>query len=423
MSIGIDFILKATTEAFTAGMAKANNAIEDTKKSLKGFGGASLVNTIGVAGVIAGFKAVLNNAQEVRDELEKMGKPVDAATASVARYADSWDEVKKALASTAVSGLGFFTQVGEGIGSLINRMRGVTAEQEKQRDQSAKDADRLEKQAKEKLLNHIELEKKAAEEKKKLDDKAHDDFVKRIDKENASYEKVNEAAAKLSEKIRKDKYDELSLDDKILSDRQDLFDVEKSIAEYKKDNLHIPEDELRIIELQTQAYALTRSIAENTVKSEEQRLLILKKATKELQSQHVAMVGIRGGNQFNEASDASLREVARRNRTQAQMLQTDPSNVGILQSLEVARLILEAVNAEKELAFRTGIRLDFRRGGEQTARRNFSGDPLAFDQVFQQIVKGQTVAEQSNQSLKNIEDALTRRGILTVPMKGAPTGP
>ena len=144
MSIGIDFILKATTEAFTAGMAKANNAIEDTKKSLKGFGGASLVNTIGVAGVIAGFKAVLNNAQEVRDELEKMGKPVDAATASVARYADSWDEVKKALASTAVSGLGFFTQVGEGIGSLINRMRGVTAEQEKQRDQSAKDADRLE---------------------------------------------------------------------------------------------------------------------------------------------------------------------------------------------------------------------------------------------------------------------------------------
>jgi hypothetical protein len=135
------------------------------------------------------------------------------------------------------------------------------------------------------------------------------------------------------------------------------------------------------------------------------------------------MAGIRGGDQFGEASDAALKEVARRNRAKAQVMQTDPSNVGIGQSLEVARLILEAVNAEKELAFRAGIRLDFSRGGEQTARQGFAGDPLAFDQVFQQIVKGQTVAEQSNQTLKNIEDVLTRRGILTVPLRNTPTGP
>jgi hypothetical protein len=423
MSIGIDFILKATTEGFTAGMAKANNAIEDTKKSLKGFGGASLVNTIGVAGVIAGFKAVLNNAQEVRDELEKMGKPVDAATASVARYADSWDSVKKALQSTAVSGLGFFTQVGEGIGSLINRMRGVTAEQEAQRDQSAKDADRMERELKEKLLNHTELEKKATEEKKKRDDKAHDDFVKRVDKENAAYEKVNEAAAKLTEKTRKDKYELLSIDEKILSDQRDLYDVNQSIADLKKDNLHIAEDDLEIIKLQNQAYDITKSIAENTKKVEQERLEVSKKITVELKQQAGAIAGIRGGDEFGEASDAALKEVARRNRAKAQVMQTDPSNVGIGQSLEVARLILEAVNAEKELVFRSGIRLDFSRGGEQTARQGFGGDPLAFDQVFQQIVKGQTVAEQSNQTLKNIEDVLTRRGILTVPLRNAPTGP
>jgi len=423
MSIGIDFILKATTEAFTAGMAKANNAIEDTKKSLKGFGGSSLVNTIGVAGVIAGFKAVLNNAQEVRDELEKMGKPVDSATASVARYADSWDAVKKALQSTAVSGLGFFTQVGEGIGSLINRMRGVTAEQEAQRDQSAKDADRLEKQAKEKLLNHTELEKKAAEEKKKRDDKAHDDFVKRVDKENAAYEKVNEAAAKLNEKARKDKYELLSIDQKILSDQRDLYDVNQTIADLKKDNLRIAEDDLEIIKLQNQAYDITKSIAENVKKIEEERLSLSKNTTKQLKEQMGAFAGVGGGKQFNEASDAAIREIIRRNKGRIMDMQIDPSNVGIGQSNELARFILENENAQNELKFRSGIRLDFTRGGEDQARRNFGGDPLLFDRIFSQIVKGQSVAEQSNQTLKNIENVLTRRGILTVPLNGAPTGP
>jgi len=410
MSIGIDFILRATTEGFTAGMAKANNAIEDTKKSLKGFGGASLVNTIGVAGVIAGFKAVLSTAQEVRDELEKMGKPVSAATASVARYGDAWDQIKKTLSEAAVFSLSIFTRTGEAIGSFINRMRGITAEQEAQWEQSARDADKREKEYNQKLLERAQIEKKLAAEKKKTNEDAFAAFIKREQDELDVINKTGAIRIKLAEQIKKDKYSELSLDDKIKSDRNDLEKVEKEISKFKKDNLNSASDELEKSLLQTKAYELTHEIAVNTKKVEEERLAANKAITSELKAQLNAIAGIGGGGQFNEASDATLREVIRRNKAQAATITPSPGLQGIPQANELARLVLETKNAEKELKFRAGINLDFKRGGELGARQNFAGNPLNFDQVFSQLVKGQSVAEESNNTLKTI--ATNIRGII-----------
>ena len=410
MSIGIDFILRATTEGFTAGMAKANNAIEDTKKSLKGFGGASLVNTIGVAGVIAGFKAVLNTAQEVRDELEKMGKPVNAATASVARYGDAWDQIKKTLSEAAVFSLSIFTRTGEAIGSFINRMRGITAEQEAQWEQSARDADKREKEYNEKLLERAQIEKKLAAEKKKTNEDAFAAFIKRDQDELDVINKTGAVRIKLAEQIKKDKYSELSLDDKIKSDKNDLEKVEKEISKFKKDNLNSASDELEKSLLQTKAYELTHEIAVNTKKVEEERLAANKAITSELKAQINAIAGIGGGGQFNDASDATLREVIRRNKAQAATITPSPGLQGIPQANELARLVLETKNAEKELKFRAGINLDFKRGGELGARQNFAGNPLNFDQIFSQLVKGQTVAEESNNTLKTI--ATNIRGII-----------
>lgn len=410
MSIGIDYILRATTEGFTAGMAKANNAIEDTKKSLKGFGGASLVSTIGVAGVIAGFKAVLSTAQEVRDELEKMGKPVNAATASVARYGDAWDQIKKTLSEATVFSLSIFTRTGEAIGSFINRMRGITAEQEAQREQSARDADKLEKQLNEKLLERAQIEKKLAAEKKKTNEDAFAAFIKREQDELDVINKTGAIRIKLGEQIKKDKYSELSLNDKIKSDRDDLEKVEKEISKFKKDNLNNANDELEKSLLQTKAYELTHQIAVNTKKVEEERLAANKAITSELKAQLNAIAGIGGGGQFNEASDATLREVIRRNKAQAATITPSPGLQGIPQANELARLVLETKNAENELKFRAGINLDFKRGGELGARQNFAGNPLNFDQIFSQLVKGQTVAEESNNTLKTI--ATNIRGII-----------
>jgi hypothetical protein len=328
----------------------------------------------------------------------------------VARYGDAWDQIKKTLSEATVFSLSIFTRTGEAIGSFINRMRGITAEQEAQREQSARDADKLEKQLNEKLLERAQIEKKLAAEKKKTNEDAFAAFIKREQDELDVINKTGAIRIKLGEQIKKDKYSELSLNDKIKSDRDDLEKVEKEISKFKKDNLNNANDELEKSLLQTKAYELTHQIAVNTKKVEEERLAANKAITSELKAQLNAIAGIGGGGQFNEASDATLREVIRRNKAQAATITPSPGLQGIPQANELARLVLETKNAEKELRFRAGINLDFKRGGELGARQNFAGNPLNFDQIFSQLVKGQTVAEESNNTLKTI--ATNIRGII-----------
>lgn len=141
MSIGLDFILRANSAAFTRGLAQANNSINDLKKGLKQFDvGNGLKNALGVGGIIAGFRSAITNAQELRDEAEKTGKAVDDATRSVAQYGDAIGEAWQGAKNLATTTLSFFTRAGEGWGMIINRMRGVSAEQEKIAEGAARGA-------------------------------------------------------------------------------------------------------------------------------------------------------------------------------------------------------------------------------------------------------------------------------------------
>jgi len=108
-------------------------------------------------------------------------------------------------------------------------------------------------------------------------------------------------------------------------------------------------------------------------------------ATQEKQAQLAAIAGVRGGNQFNDASEETLREIARRNRQRAQSIQAGEGGFGVGQNLEVSRLIAEAMNAEKELAFRRNFRQTVSLLGEQGARARFGGDPLQFDRVLESL--------------------------------------
>lgn len=161
-AIGIDFILRANTTGFTQGLAKANNSITDLKHEIAHMGGGRLAHTIGIAGVVEGFRLTLEHAQKTREELEKLGRPVDEATRSVARYADAWDGIKKTVGDATVQVLSFFTKSGEGWGMLINRMRGVSAEQEKIAESAKKGADQQEK-------NLADLRARQAERGKTID--------------------------------------------------------------------------------------------------------------------------------------------------------------------------------------------------------------------------------------------------------------
>jgi hypothetical protein len=206
MSIGIDFILRANSSGFTQGMASVNNSIKDVKKSFREFDvGHGLKNALGVGGIIAGFSAAINGAQKTRDELEKLGKPVDDATASVARYGDSIDALKKGTLSLAVATLSFYTEAGEGMGMFINRLRGISAEQEALAEKIAKGAELQEK-------NLAALREKRGKE------------ALTIDKEVAESERKSQLAAMTDEEKR----------NKLLEERTQLLDEIESMPVYNE---------------------------------------------------------------------------------------------------------------------------------------------------------------------------------------------
>lgn len=146
--IGIDFVLRMSSAAFTRGVAQANNSLERLKKSLKvGDVGNGLKQFLGAGAIIQGFRTAINNAQELRSSLEGMGRLVDETTASVARLGDSLDEAGKGFKNLLTSSLGYFTRAGEAWGGLINEIRfgAQAANIEKIAGDAGRNADRLEK--------------------------------------------------------------------------------------------------------------------------------------------------------------------------------------------------------------------------------------------------------------------------------------
>lgn len=124
MAIGIDFILRASTAGFTRGIAAANNSIHDLKKSLKvGDVGNGIKQWLGAGAVIAGMRAIINHAEETRDSLEKLGKPIPVATASVAQLADGFKDLKNWMAEASVTGLSMFTKLGDAAGRYYNLIK------------------------------------------------------------------------------------------------------------------------------------------------------------------------------------------------------------------------------------------------------------------------------------------------------------
>lgn len=140
--IPVDFIIRANTAAFTKAMAGAENTIRGLKKSLASLGGGSFGTAIGILGIVRGFSSAITSAQQLRDELEKMGKPISDSVRSVAEYGDQIDNIKKSVTGLSVATLGFFTRAGEGLGLIVNRLRGMSLQQQALYDQINRDTEK-----------------------------------------------------------------------------------------------------------------------------------------------------------------------------------------------------------------------------------------------------------------------------------------
>jgi hypothetical protein len=182
MSVPIDFVLRANTAAFTKGLAAAENGVSSLKKTLRSFGGGALGGAIGIMGLIRGFQAATNHAQELRDKMEGMGQPVDDATRSVAEFGDALDRIKKGAAEVAVSVVSVFTRIGD---AARRAMQGVT----KAEEDAARAMERTTKAALDETLKAIEAAKRAnspekmAEAERKLADVRRENAMRNSDAE------------------------------------------------------------------------------------------------------------------------------------------------------------------------------------------------------------------------------------------------
>lgn len=414
MSIGLDFTLSANTAGFTRALATVDNATSQLQKSLANkFEGRDLARGLMTAfglsidSIAEKFARLLSGmSKETEENYKKMDKLSDELTKKMIEAGKERLSLENQYQLAIIEGERLNKKISENLGDTLENQNKLMVDKIALVDKEKESRLILAK------IND-EIAKGEEEEQKRKDHISSQ--LQKINKdikneEQEDQDKAMAAWSNLQEKVKKGKYEQMAIDKKIKSDQRELYDINEEISDLKKDNLGTGASELRIIELQNQAYDLTLSIAENTKTVEEQRLNLSKETTRELKAQLNAIAGIGGGGQFNEASDATLREVIRRNKAQAGTMTPSPGLQGIPQANELARLILETKNAEKELKFRSGIRSDFMRGGELGARQNFAGNPLNFDQIFSQLVKGQTVAEESNNTLKTI--ATNIRGII-----------
>lgn len=420
----------------------------------------------------------IKRAQEVREEFEKLGKPIDEETQRLAEFGDGISSLKRGTEDAVGTVVSYFNLVGQALGYDINLLRGFDAAEQDLNEKTGRAADKQEAKRDAAVKRHAQDGEKAAAQDRQNSDAAFQNQLKgesvdkrlqdlldervrlqkelgaivgdtdtahllrsqkqaEIDKNSAAMvENQNEGNRKKAEadkqqgedalkyvreqdKLTKElhdaKFEGLKDDEKLTQLAAEQSAWEKKIAEDKKTGAESKADELALVKNINEQSAITAKITKENALTEGE---ITKEKIRQLtaiKNAQISIVGIRGGKQFNQASDETLADVAAKDRAAAFAIQGGAGGYGIGQNLEIARLQAEIKNVQQELDFRNSLRLDYRLGGEAQARANFKGDPLLFDQVFEQIIRGQDVAGQTLEVQRSILSRL-QQGILTLPV-------
>jgi hypothetical protein len=238
--IDLSFVLRANTAAFTRGLAFANNSIKDVKKSLREFDvGNGLKQALGVGGVIAGFRAAITNARELRDEADKLGKTIDDGTRSVAELGDAIGRIGEGFKESLTDGLSFFTRIGD---KARHFFQNVTADQEaaarKMVANTAKAAEEAEKRLK--VSREANSPEKQAEAEAKLERTRQQSQVRGTDAQKKLVNLINEGAdlegqlAKLGKDTVAYKETQAALLKNEMSIKEASKDVDKESVEIQK---------------------------------------------------------------------------------------------------------------------------------------------------------------------------------------------
>lgn len=353
--------------------------------------------------------------------------------------------------------LGFSEKAEKELENLVEKTGKAADEAEKRRDKAKDEAAKRDEErgrifleqaevVSNARLQFIENEKKAKEAAQKYEykeaEKAFDEYVQQYQEKRTLEEKLKqqklealkpeERMAVIAKEINGLKLSMVGLD----KNSNEYLAAAVKLGELKKDH---SKEELALREAIVRVRAEEARQAEIAVKVEQARVKgVAAGLSDEEQAQvklYIESEGKKGklptrqggvfttSDVFKDASDATLAEVIR--REQLNLATQTPAFgqfSGLSTDISRAQTQSRLAAAQREQDFRRKLGQDFAAGGESLARKNFQGDPLQFERILEQIVKGQTVEEETRDYLKDIRQALTKTGIVTVPLSTPPRG-
>jgi len=411
------FRVEADPSGFVRGMDVANTSANNLKKGLAGIGldlkglGSGILG----AGLVRMFMSAADQARQVAAEAAKTGEHIDWGTAALVRFGDTLAKVK-ALAFEGAKTVATFT---ENVGlSLASKVYGVEA--------AVLAAQKMAREANA-AADKVNAEKIANAEKELAKFRAENTFKRASDEE-----KVNILLARQLELLKQQ--NEAGRDTEAGVKLQ--LEIERNRAEIADANTRIEKERAKVsAELAKMLdEAVTKAEEEGNARraalvAEQDQIIVgyereaqLKAQTAELEAQErklskllalSEMMNGAGGSVFRQASDAELQERLRRSQQsvinqQNSLVGKDGSVGAMIVGADIARLQVEIANIRSELATRAQLRRDFELGGEAMARRNFKGDPLAFDDEFARLVadtrSAKEIQAETLSTLRRMED-------------------
>ena len=400
----------------------------------------------------------IKGAQATRDELEKMGKPIDGATASLAAFGDGLADLQKGAVTAVGFLVGGFTQIGDLIGSGINRLRGISEADEKAGEVAARNAEkaaaalaklqaenspeklaaaeaRLEKDREARrmagltgmakmqalMTKELDLQKQIAVtgdemvKKKKLQDeaekvadeiaavsleiqkKAHDQVEKINEKKVETAEKI----ARLNEEGHQLQIEQMSAEQRVVALTKDEAEAVKTLNGLDKNSVEYAEERNRLLKIQGEILKANAEVVKEEHTDKPPPVVTW--------PDRAGIAGFRTSAQFGSASERALRAAIDQDRARVQ----DQNRVGnrrpfgraFADDIEVARAQMDAYNAQKELD-RRQVMKHLRALPEAAARGTFQGDPLAFDRIYEESRRGADYGRETVEKLDKIHKRL-----------------
>lgn len=350
---------------------------------------------------------VVDKAQKMRDEADKLGRPIDEATRKTAELGDAWDRAKHSVEEYAIAAIAgsedTFVAVAKSIETLRRTLKqGVTEggnpfevwdEQAKQLD---KDMATTEQSARDlaATLGRIAAAKKKFDDAHTPEAEAKAEKTALDDREKAWQAYLTEIAKKRKD-ASEDEKRRLDEEQKKMQEAWDMWFENEDIRKKKSDEATAAEEKRLAV------------IAKETMEKKKQAEIEteLARLNKESYERTVAMLTLSGvhGDKLTGASDATLAEIRRRDNAKLQDLSGNPGSAfSFGNSLEITRLQNELSRVGGEENFRSGFRRTVQTQGVEAARRSFQGDPEQFDRVLQQLTSGLTVQDKQLTSLEKI---------------------